>query len=144
VSIIKSSELKGLNNKWRALEPQRKTLQDFSSEYSVLSEDSKTMQQLMQQRISWSEKLNKLSLFLPAGVWFNELNVNRKDFTLSGSVVSLQKEEMALVDRFMDSLKADQGFFKDFLKLELRSVQKRTVGGYEITDFVLSGVLNSK
>lgn len=137
VSIAKNVQLAMLNGKWQKLEPQRKAFEDFNREFSLLSEDTKAIQQLAQQRINWSEKLNKISLLLPGGVWFNDLSVSQKGLSVQGSVISLQSEEMVLINKFMDNMKSDAAFFKDFTKIELGSVQKRVVGGYDIADFTL-------
>ena len=88
------------------------------------------------------KKLNRLSLDLPSGIWFNEISANlKKEFILRGSVVSLKKEEMLLINQFIDNLKKDTDFFKDFSKLEMTSAQSGEIGGYEVNDFVISGVL---
>jgi len=55
--------------------------------------------------------------------------------------VSLQQEEMNAINKFMDNLKKDSVFLKDFSNLELTSVQKKVIGGYDIADFVLSAKL---
>lgn len=142
--IIRNFRLNALNKRWHNLEPQRKNLEEFQKEYVVLSDDAKVIQQLISQRTNWSEKLNKLSLRLPYGVWFNEISVTPSDFILRGSVVSLQKEEMNLINKFMDNLKSDSGFFKDFNNLELSSVQRKVIGGYDVIDFTLVGKLKSQ
>ncbi len=141
IMVIKGFQLNGLKAKWESLASQRRVLEDFKKENEVLSTDGNLIQKLLKQRISWAEKLNKLSLDLPSGVWFNELSVNQKDFILKGSAVSLQKEEMSLINKFIDNLKNDQDFFGSFRSLELSSVQRRALGGYDIVDFILSGVL---
>lgn len=142
VAIFKNNQLGMLNNKWRTLEPQRKMLADFSQEYAAFSEDEKTVLQAVQQRVGWAEKLNKLSLYLPSGIWFNAIKVSEGNFVLDASVISLQKDEMGLINKLIESLKADPGFFKDFSSLGVGSVNKRTVASFEIADFVLSGKLN--
>ncbi len=144
INITQNSKLKILNEKWLSLEPQRKELEAFNKEYAVLSEDAQAIQKLTEQKLNWSEKLNKLSLNLPPGIWFNELFVSDKDLLLQGSVISLQKEEMSLLKKLIDNLKNDASFFKDFNNLELSSVQTKTIGGYDIADFVLVGTLKPK
>lgn len=144
VIIIKNTQLRHLNKKWVSQEPQRKIVEDFNKEYAARSEDALPMQQLTEQRVIWAQKLNKLSLNLPAGVWFNELLVSPTDFSLKGSVISLQKEEMSLLKRFIDALKNDAAFFKDFMGLEITSLQRKTVSGYDILDFSLIGALKSR
>lgn len=144
LSIIKNNQLRVLNNKWRILEPQRKILDNFNKEYAAVSEDATAIKQLAQQRINWAENLNKLSLYLPSGIWFNEISISQKDFVLEGSVVSLQKDELGLVNKWINNLKNDRDFFKDFSAIELSSVQKKTIGTYDVVDFILTGTLKSK
>ena len=139
--IAKNLQLSKLNNKWQGLQPQRKILEDFKKGYEGLSDDASVIQQFTVQRIGWSAKLNKLSLSLPSGVWFREISVSRKDFILRGSAISLQKEEMNLINKFIDNLKKDSYFFKDFNNLELTSVQRKVIAGYDIADFTLVGTL---
>lgn len=142
--IIKNYQFHLLNNKWKSLEPKRKILENFKNKYELLSADVQAIQQLIAQRINCSEKLNKLSINLPSGVWFNEISISSKDFILKGSVVSLKKEEMVLINKFMNNLKNDASFSKDFSNLELSSIQRRTVSNYDIVDFILVGSLTAK
>jgi len=140
-SIFMSCSLGVLNNKWQRLLPQRKMLEDFKKRYAVFSSDIGVIQQLVKQRVNWSEKLNKLSLDLPSGIWFNEVSISSKNFFLKCSAVSLQKAEMNLINKFMDNLKKEIDFINDFSNLELTSVQRRIIAGYEVVDFVLVGTL---
>ena len=142
--ITKNYQLHALNNKWRSMEPKRKILENLKNKYDVLSTDAEMMQQLVAQKINWSEKLNKLSINLPSGIWFNEVSISSKDLILKGSAISLQKEEMVLINKFMNNLKDDAIFLKDFNNLELGSIQRRTVSGYDIIDFILVGNLKPK
>lgn len=144
IGIAKGGHLASLKRKWMELEPQKKTLDEFSQQYSLVSQDAGLTQLLINQRILWAQKLNKLSLNLPAGVWFNDLSLVKQSLTIQGSVISLKMEELNLINKLLDSLKADNEFFKDFASLELSSVQKRSIGSYDIADFVLTGILKSK
>jgi len=141
--LTKNSQMHALNKKWISLEQQRKIFDDFSKANAILSEDASLIKSLSQQRIIWSEKLRKLSLGLPSGIWFNEISMNPRDLNLNASVVSLQKEEMSLIKKFIDNLKNDANFFKDFNNLELNSGQIKTIGSYDVLNFVLVGTLRS-
>ncbi|MCM8795182.1 MAG: PilN domain-containing protein [Candidatus Omnitrophica bacterium] len=141
VFIFKNTQLNALNSKWQTLAAQRKMVEDFKKEYEVLSTETISLQQLDSLRINWAEKLNKLSLLLPHGVWLNELSLKEKNFILKGSVISLQKEELTLINKFMNNLKTDLAFFKHFVSLELGPLQRKTLGGYDIVDFVLQAKL---
>jgi len=133
-----------LNSKWKKLKPQMEILDNLKKKYDLLALDSRLVQELNNRRINWSEKLNRLSLDLPPGAWFNELGASQKEFILKASVFSLQKEEMASIKKFIDSLKNDAPFLKNFGSPELGSVQKRSAAGYDIVDFILTIKLQSK
>jgi len=144
ITLTRGVHLAALNNKWQRLQPQRKMLEDFKKEYEGETKYSSVIQKINNQRIIWAEKLNKLSLDLPAGVWFKEITITRKDFALKACVVSLRKDEMNLINKFIESLKKDVNFFKDFKGLELTSVQTKVIGGYDVTEFNLAGTLKSQ
>jgi len=144
VGIVKTFQFSQLNNKWKKLQPQRELLNNLKKEYDVVASNAKLIQELNSRRLNWSEKLNRLSQDLPSGIWFNEILVSRQDFVLKASVVSLQKEEMSLINKFMDSLKNDTCFLIGFNKLELGPVQKKSVGGYDVVDFILTAKLKAK
>jgi Tfp pilus assembly protein PilN len=145
---IRSYQVGRINSKLHKLEPQREAVQDFKAGYDMAAQDAATVRQLAAQRIIWSEKLNKLSLNITYGIWFNEISVSPEgNFSLSGSVVSLETSKVGsinLINKFIDNLKKDSGFFKDFDKLEPPSTKTRMVGEYDIRDFTLTGQLKIK
>ncbi|MDD5097546.1 MAG: PilN domain-containing protein [Candidatus Omnitrophica bacterium] len=144
ISMAKNNQLVTLNSQWVKLEPQKKALDEFNNEYSNVSQDANLAQLLTGKRIVWAQKLNELSLNLPSGVWFNEITINAKDIVIQGSVISLAKEEVNLLNKLLENLKEDGEFSKDFVSFELSNVQKKNIGGYDIADFILTGVLKVK
>ena len=144
ITVSKNWRLASLSRKWTDLAPQKKALDEFSREFSAVSQDAGLTQLLIEQRILWAQKLNKLSLNLPVGVWFNDISLAKQNITIHGSVISLKMEELNLINKLLDTLKADNEFFKDFASFELSNVQKRAVGSYDIAEFVFAGVLKSK
>jgi hypothetical protein len=144
IAVYKNAQLISLNRKWINLAPQKKALDVFNKEFYSGSQDAAFSQFLTSKRIVWAEKLNKLSLNLPSGVWFNDMVANGKNITIQGSVISLQKQEVSLLNKLLDNLKKDAEFSRDFSSFELSSVQNKIVGGYDIADFVLVGALKSK
>jgi len=141
---VNGRQLSSLNDKWKSLEQRRKEVAEFKKEFDAATNNINTIQQLTGQRINYAEKLNKLSLYLPKGVWFVDLVLDQKNMVLKGSVVSLQKEEFNLINGFIDSLKKDYGFIKDFNSLELSSIQRRVIVAYDIVDFILTGTQKAK
>lgn len=132
---------KALNSKWKTLEPQIKALKENNQENNILREDDLVLQKLVQERVNWAEKLNKLSLHLPSGIWFNELIVLNKEFNLKATVISIEKEEMSLINKFLLGLKKDIGFARDFKILELGTIKRDKLGSYDISSFSLAGSL---
>ncbi len=141
LGVVRSSQLNALKGKWERMLPERKALEDFNNENMLYSGDDKDIQKLVNERINWAEKLNKLSLILPTGIWFDAISVSGKVFNLHGKVVSLTKEEVSLLRNFIDDLKNKPDFIKNFNSLELSSIQKVSIGGYEVADFTLNGTL---
>ncbi len=142
--IAKNNQYRALNEKWKKFEPQKKALESYSMENVMMSEAAKSVQKLVEQRINWSEKLNRLSMDLPAGIWFTQLSASGTDLILYGSVVSLENDEMALIAKFVDNLKSDVGFYSGFNNLELGAVTQKSIGSYSVADFTLTGTLKSK
>lgn len=138
VFIFKNAQLAAVNSKWRKLEPQRKAVEELKRESDNASVNTGLSKQYGLTSINWAEKLNKISLDLPSGIWLNELSLSKKILTLRCSAVSLQKEEVALIDKFADNLKGDADFFKDFVNLELGPIERRVIAGYDIVDFILT------
>lgn len=142
--VTKNSELISLNRKWSSLAPQKKALEEFNREFSGNQQYAGFLQLQASQRVLWSPKLNELSLQLPSGIWFNEIVLDNANLTVRGSVISLEKNEVGLLNKLLGNLKSTSAFAKDFTNFELSNVQRRTVGGYEIADFVIVGALKTK
>lgn len=140
-SISLNLKASSLEKKWNSLAGQRKELDNLKKEYNVFTQDAAISSQLTKGRTAWGERLNLLSLKLPSGIWFNELLITNKDFVLRGAVVSLVKQELTLINKFLASLKETPQFFNNFTSLEMGSVQREVVGGYDILNFSLNGVL---
>jgi Tfp pilus assembly protein PilN len=144
MAIIKQAQLSALNKKLQSIEPQRKALEEFNKEYAVSSQDASLLKPFMEQRINWSQKLNRLSLDLPSGIWFTDISINAKELNIRGLVVSLEKLEMSLIKKFIDTLKEDSSFYKDFTAFDLGPIQSKAIAGNEVANFTLKGVLKTK
>lgn len=141
VSLGIDLRLRALNNKWKTLEPKRKAVETINNEYKIVAEDSSIILHLLKERRNWAESLNILSRRLAPGIWFNEISVSNNNFTLKGSVISFERQELNLLDKFLNTLKSEKNFFKNFNNLELSNVQREYLGGYEVISFALNGSL---
>ncbi|MFY9402214.1 MAG: hypothetical protein WAQ07_02240 [Candidatus Omnitrophota bacterium] len=141
---VRSHKLNALKAKWENSFLQRKALEEFNAQHALISLDTKEMERFLSEKINWSEKLFKLSISLPEGVWLESLSGNKKEFFLKGKAVSLKKDEVSLIRNYVEMIKADSDFMKNFSSLDLTSIQKSFIGAYEVADFSLSGSLKKK
>ncbi len=136
---IASSGLKTLNLKWERSLPDRKTLEDFKTQNLLVSSDAQDLDRLLKERVLWAERLSSISLSLPAGVWLELISLSDKDFRILGKAVSLERNEVSMVRSFIDGLKNNQKFIKDFSLLELSAIQKSMFNDKDTVDFGISG-----
>ena len=137
--LFKTLQYKSLNKNWAQLEDSREEVSQWKSQYKVSSGQTEYMNKLLAGRITVSDKMQALSEVLPKGVWFDRLNFNQQKIHLEGSVVSLDKEQMRLLNLFINQLKENYPFFKDTIPVKLGRINMRTLGGFSVMDFVLEG-----
>jgi Tfp pilus assembly protein PilN len=139
---IKSSQLGILNSTWNSLSVKKKEVDEFKSQRQFQAKDIGAVQALLNKRTNWAQKMNRMSQVLPGGIWFTELSISQTSFTLRGSVLSLQKDEFAAINVFLEALKNDKAFYDGFTSLELGPLKRKRIGEYEVFDFILNGVLS--
>jgi Tfp pilus assembly protein PilN len=133
-----SVALGSLAGKVQSFQPQMKNIAGFKVKFESFTQDEKIMQELAKANINWAEKLNRLSLDLPPGIWISDLSASSAQLIVKCSVVSLDTDPVELINRFISALKDDPDFFNDFSSFDLGSVQKRTAGNYEVADFAVT------
>ena len=134
----------GLEKKWSSLEPQKKEILGLKNEIDAFSADARIVEGFMKGRIELAPKINKLSMHLPPGIWFNDVSYGRRQLVVRASVVSLKIDEMDIINTFVEDLKSDNDFSEDFGSIDVGAVVRRTVGSYDVVDFVLTAPLASK
>jgi Tfp pilus assembly protein PilN len=144
VYATRSQVLAGLEKRWRTMEPQRQEVMGMKSELDASSSETRIVQAYTAKRVLLAPKLNRLSLNLPPGIWFSNVEFGRKDLVVKGSVVSLKSDEIDMVNTFLEDLKKDRDFNNDFSSVEVGALQRRTVGSYDVVDFVLTAALSPK
>jgi hypothetical protein len=144
VFASRSQVLAGLERRWKTLEPQRQDVLGMKNEINAGSSEAKVVQGYLAQRILLAPKLNKLSLDLQPGIWFNDVTFGRSGLLVKASIVSLKMDEMDVINTFSENLKNDKDFNEDFSNVEIGAIQRRTVGSYDVVDFVLTATLASK
>jgi Tfp pilus assembly protein PilN len=129
----------GLNKKLSKIQPQLQKMQEAERQLQQSQEKMRLAQNLVLNRILWSQKLNIIADTLAQGAWLRYIGVKQNSFNMDGSCVSLKGEEINIIKNLIDTLKEDANFFRDFDNLELKSVQRRLIGGIEVVDFNFVG-----
>jgi len=139
-------KLKSLEQNWQELTSQRKIITELKGELNEINKKIPLIEQLISNRVVWSEKLNKISDLLVAGVWLTSLSLEEKSLEpgktvksiiIRGSAASRMQEEPALIGRFMQKLKSDVAFSSDFSEIELGPIKKKKIAKTEVMDFIL-------
>ncbi|MFH1202621.1 MAG: PilN domain-containing protein [Candidatus Omnitrophota bacterium] len=141
IILIEKNQISGLQQEWQALTDKKKEAEDIRSQLGLMEGKLGGIAQLSEGRIPWVVKLNKISDFLPQGLWLTRLSIDAKTLNLEGSAISLKSEEMSLISKCLQDLKADKDFFADFSDLELKSIQRRYIKDIEVVDFIIAGNL---
>jgi Tfp pilus assembly protein PilN len=139
--FIKSVQYRSMNKKWAQQSSPRRKVEAWKSECKISSQQSEEIERLLKQRITIADKMQVLAQALPGGIWFNQLTLEGKLFSLKGSVVSLQEDQMRLLNSFLGRLKKEAGFFDDFSRLETGRITMRSLAGLSIMNFILEGEL---
>ncbi|MCU0651182.1 MAG: hypothetical protein MUC52_03000 [Candidatus Omnitrophica bacterium] len=144
VYMVRAQVLGSLERNWRKLEPQRQEVTGIKSELDAESSQAVIVGNLVASRVLLAPKLNKLSYDLPPGIWFNEVIFDRKELKVKASVVSLKSDEMDIINTFLEELKNDKDFNSDFSGIEVGALQRKTIGSYDVVDFVLTASVQVK
>jgi Tfp pilus assembly protein PilN len=143
VNFSKQRRLDALNKESAGLEAQRQKIVNFRAESEVNSQDAQIIDELTNKSIRWSEKLNRLSLDLPPGIWFNDIAISRKTLEIKASVFSLESNGVDLINKFLLNLKNDKDFINSFVSVETGNMVTKKIGSYEVMDFTATGTLKS-
>jgi len=148
LTAMSAKRLKSLKKAWQELAPEKERLDGLKKQLSEINARIPLFEQLIKNRILWSEKLNQLSESIVSGVWLNELSLVTKEaqakgqlskyLIIQGSCASRTKDEPALIGRFMQNLKEDPSFSSDFAEIRLGPIKKRLISQTTVMDFILT------
>lgn len=141
-----------LEKKLTEVAPDRAKIEQIAREYGELELAEKTIQSL-DRPFSWSNKLKALSDSMVWGIWLQELSLgerhqegpssggtplSQRTLILAGTAASSRGDEVALIGRFIRSLKENENFYRDFSQVELESTKRRTIASLEVMDFKIN------
>ena len=152
LAIIGGQEiaLKRTEEELAHLDSARQEIKQLKTTLRFLQNQSSTAEGLLKHPLLWSQKMNQISDLLQSGIWLTGLELQRRSITtekreikekamlsIRGRVYSRDKEEAAIVGKYISALKGDKDFFKDFEDIRLENIQGHLLGGVSVSEFVL-------
>jgi len=151
-----SKELTNTSSQGQIAVALKTEVDELSSKFSVI-------ETLTSGSMVWSEKMSDLSKSMIDGVWLTSLYLQLQTpegmaaantpsisygksavaspsqvLILKGSAVSSSSgEETAIVGKFIESLRKNKDFFKDFSDIKLSSIESRKLGEVDVMDFTI-------
>jgi len=141
VNVGKLAHHRSLKHQWESMRADKENvdsvvskMRTFQGKYTALEDIAKKAE------LSWAQKLNLLSDYLPRGMWFKRIALNNEMLFIEGSSIISQggANEIASVSRLISKLKGSDEFMGDFTELELGSIQRLRIKNVEIVDFVIT------
>lgn len=142
--ISNSVRLKFAESNFAKIQPQKAKADEVKSLLDTIKAQENLMARLLAQRFICAAKLNSINDILPEGVWLTELSLAKEGCEIKGSSVSLAGQEITQIRKFLSALKNDPALLKDFLRLELVTIQRRKISSQEVVDFVISSQSKEK
>ena len=148
INCVGTIRLNRLQKSWESLSDKKAGLDQLNAELTKINQKVPLIEQLISNRVLWSEKLSRINDLIIPGIWLNEIILERENVKIAqqqstkylvirGSAASRTKEAPALIGRFMQNLKDDSSFSADFAEIELGPIKKRQIRETEIMDFIL-------
>jgi len=162
LAVIQQKKLSAIKSKVNDIMPQYKIAEALKKEVDLLNGKIAVIDSLTSGSLVWASKLYDLNNAIIDGIWLNSLllnierangsqaftNVNnvvlpgrpdgKETLVLKGAAVSSGTDAAtAIVGRFIDSLKKNEDFFRDFEDIKLSSVQRETLGDTEVMNFTI-------
>lgn len=119
-------------------EPAAKAVK-LKGDVKALESRSVSLKDVLSRKFSYSRLFPALSSAVPKGLWLDRLSLSKDGLVLQGTVISLSQNEMTIIGKFLQNLKNSADFDPVFSKVELGSVQRRSIKNYDVVDFVLKG-----
>ncbi len=140
-AAVKKIQIISLNGSWAKIAPQSKDSVAIKAQIKDLETKVNSMKDMLSRKVSMTELLSGLNAAVPKGLWLERFSYSAEGLVVQGSVVSLTQNEMTSIGKFLQDIKANKIFSALFSKIELNSVQRRTIKTNDVVDFVVIGEL---
>ena len=128
-----------LRGRLAKMAPASRDSSSRKAEIKELENKVSVLQKVLGRRVSMTDLFSALVAAVPRGLWLEHFNFSDDGLVVQGTVVSKSGDEMTLIGKFLQDLKSSSAFATVFSRIELNSVQRRTIKMYDVVDFVLVG-----
>ena len=141
VAAYKAVQILILKGQWAKLEFNSKDSLAFKKEIQDLESKIRMVEAQATRQTSFTEIFSSLNAAVPKGLWLERFTFSEQGLIIQGSVVSSDQNEMTVIGKFLQDIRESKSFAGLFAKIELTSVQRRTIKNFDVVDFVITGDL---
>jgi Tfp pilus assembly protein PilN len=143
VLMNKKAVVANLEKRYKIYQDLQGDIKGMDENVAYLNREFALLERFFPKKFFWSEKLLELSKKLPEEIWFQRLSISgektKETLKINGSVANLSLEEkpLAILNRFIKTLKDDQSFSENFSEIRLIDVKSSSINNKEILEFNL-------
>jgi hypothetical protein len=152
MSIYSKVTLNELEKKYADITPKKREADALKAKSDAITKRVNTIDELMGKRFSWAMKLNALSDSMSPGIWLSELEYDERPLAnlkaakgkasgmpgrllMNGFAAGSGEQGLALIGKFITSLKENEAFYSDFSDIELIASKSDKAEGQEVMNF---------
>jgi len=107
--------------------------------------DIESYYDLENNRIFWSDKLQKLSVITPEYMAITEINYNNGRMVISAvSQINPDEKDFKVIDRFVNLLKDNEEFNRDFVEIKFQNSERIVSRNMEVLSFQVFAKIDQK
>lgn len=138
---MKENAILGLDNKLSKLKSNYQEIEILNKRKGELNERLSFYQGIFEKDILWSEKLSLINAAIPPQVWLTSIYTEAKPnriLVIKGSAASsVESEIIDSISQFVDRLKKEISFSKDFAEIKLGPLVSEKKGNFNVMNFSL-------
>jgi len=139
--VVKGGMLSRARKEWESVRPSSEKIDRLSNGIARYENDLANIESVLDINFQWAKALDEIALALPEKIWLEDIDVEKGYLYIQGGVVSPEAREMTALKEFIDNLSRSTllGFYLEDLSID--SVDRDSIGGTPILDFVLKAQL---
>jgi len=132
---------------FKNISPKFEELKKFKNDTISLSQKTANISEASKRDIFWWQKLNNISDAVPNGLWLTNLFIEKKNITqdkqkttnyeliIDGNISPFLANHTEVLKNFIENLKNNPDFIKDFTLIDIMNLQRTQAGDREVVTF---------